>query len=218
MVPPTCPVAAAWYPSSSHLIRRDPGSWALPRADASADCASPRWSPKPPLPRSRTFSPRVVSLGPGCTAPCDPSGQGPLGGTSFCRDSPCVAQASVGLPGAGAPTWPLVGTPLLGCRKDNIRLCLLFRSVSWSCTGFCGAGRGGRGVAVGNLGPTKLCTVTSHSPQIRSGTLPASPSAWTPVSTAVCLAPPGLLGGSGWRPRQPLSPGPPLDRGQVPEG
>lgn len=56
------------------------------------------------------------------------------------------------------------------------------------------------------------------SSQIHSGTLPASPSAWIPVSNSCRLAAPELLGGSGRRPWQPLSPGLPLLRGQVPEG
>lgn len=48
-----------------------------------------------------------------------------------------------------------------------------------------------------------MCCDALLSPQIHSGTLPASPSAWTPVSTAVCSAAPRLPGGGGQRSGQP---------------
>lgn len=58
----------------SPITRRDPGSgFGAPRADFAVACASPRWSPMPPSPRSRIFSLRAVSSGPSHTVPCDPS-------------------------------------------------------------------------------------------------------------------------------------------------
>lgn len=115
-----------------------------------------------------------------------------------------------GVTGSGAPTWHAAGTPLLGSGKDKILLLpALFQPVSWSCTGLRLCPRVGG--AVESWGPCTLGTLRSwhsdgaadrlssaslwavtalFSPQIRSGTPPASPSAWTPVSTAVCSARP----------------------------
>lgn len=168
-----------------------------------AACASPRWSPMPPLPRSRTFSPRPVSPGPICPALHDPYGQGPQGGTPSCMPLPpgpavmpslwlrlllaCLGQVGLRGPWQERPCWAF--------RRTISRLYL-------GCSRLCPGGTDVRGLvhALEMWGPwaVRLCAVTPSSPpQIRSGTLLASPSAWTPVSIAVRLATPRLPGGGG---------------------
>lgn len=219
------PIAVAWDPSPSHLTKRDSGSRAPAHGLLVPGLCFPQVEPQATIAEIKNLftKSRKSRAQPHC--PRDPSGQGPLGRTLSYMPLPQG-------PAEITPVWPRLLWACLGhpppCGHQQERPCwALGRTTSrFACSsGLCpGATQtseilpGGRR-SCRDPGPHQaVCCDTLLSLQIHSGTPPASPSAWTPVSTAVCLAVPGLLGGPGRRPRQALSPGPTLRRGQVPEG
>lgn len=83
----SCPGPPVHPPLSGGVLDHAP-----PRPDFFVACAFPRWSPMPPLQRSRTSSPRPVSPGPIRNALCDPSGQGLWGAPGPALLSPQLLQ------------------------------------------------------------------------------------------------------------------------------
>lgn len=138
-VPPLCPQPWPRPPVLSlplSVLGLTPPCW-----------SSSRWSPRPPLQRSRTSSPRLVSPGPTTAAGGQSSGQGPLGGTMSCEflpqgpvAMPCVAPAS-GLDCSSAPRghqeecpcWAFGRTK--SCSGRALLACVLNNTAQRPCLG-----------------------------------------------------------------------------------